>query len=186
MDQLFSYLPGDSGQRSSRGTQPIVVQSCRGRAGHALLLPAGQERLQPGVRWRHWRHHTLPEAGVGGSRSSSQSCPWGPGLSATAPCLHSCCSCAPDGVGTRLEKACPLGVERVAPSPHPPASSPGEPSFSPCSVPFTIQSCFSFASTAWRSRHPSPPAPPPSPAPPAGTSPQPSPSWLPCGGHSGS
>ena len=100
-------------------------------------------------------------------------------------CLHSCCSCAPDGVGTRLEKACPPGVERVAPNPHPPASSPGEPSFCPCSVPFTIQSCFSFASTTWRSRHPSPPAPPPSPAPPAGMSPRPSSSWLPCGGCSG-
>lgn len=25
--------------------------------------------------------------------------------------LHSCCSCAPDAVGTRLKKACPLGAQ---------------------------------------------------------------------------
>lgn len=93
MDQLFSYLPGDSGQRSSRGTKPVVVQPCRGRAGHALLLHAGQERLQPGVRPRHWRHHALPEAGVGCSRSSAQSCLWGPGLSATPPSI--CTAAAP-------------------------------------------------------------------------------------------
>lgn len=122
---------------------------------------------------------------MGRSRSSAQSCPGSWSLCHSPLCLHSCCSCAPDGVGTRLEKACPLGVERVAPSPRPPASSPGELSFCPCSVPFAIQSCFSFASTAWRSRHPSPPAPPPSPAPPAGVSPRPSSSWLPCGARSG-
>lgn len=123
MDQLFSYLPGDSGQRSSRGTKPVMVQPCRGRAGHALLLPAGQERLKPGVRWRHWRHHALPEAGVGCSRSSAQSCPRGPALSATPlPYLDSCCSCAPDAVGTHLEKACPLGAQEwpLVPALQPP------------------------------------------------------------------
>ena len=61
----FSCLPANAGRRSSRGAKPVVVQPCRGRPGHALLLPAGQKHLQPGVRWRHRRDHALPEAGVG-------------------------------------------------------------------------------------------------------------------------
>lgn len=65
MDVPFSCLPANSGRGSSRGAKPIVVQPCRGRPGHALLLPAGQKHLQPGVRWRHRRDHALPEAGVG-------------------------------------------------------------------------------------------------------------------------
>jgi hypothetical protein len=41
-----------------------MVQPSRGCPGHALLLPPGPKRLQPGVCQGHRCHHTLPEAGV--------------------------------------------------------------------------------------------------------------------------
>lgn len=45
-----------------------------------------------------------------------------PSLPLSPSYLDSCCSCAPDAVGTRLEKACPLGAQErpLAPALQPP------------------------------------------------------------------
>lgn len=86
VDAPLSCLPATSGQRSSGREKPVVVQPGRSRPGHALLLPAGQERLQPGVCERHRRDHALPEAGADPPRRASSSAgPGGGGPGTQAP-----------------------------------------------------------------------------------------------------
>lgn len=51
------------GLRDEGGKQSIMVQHSRGRASHALLLPAGQEAAQAYQRFRHRRHLPLQATG---------------------------------------------------------------------------------------------------------------------------
>lgn len=91
-----------------------MVQPGRSRAGHALLLPPGQERLEPGVCQRHWSDHALPEAGV--------SCP----SELPVLLLHGATGGGqvPAGHGAPGPSIAPLSAT-TAPAPRPPHPEPG-------------------------------------------------------------